>query len=88
MVLRIEEPPSNRLWFGCVCCFAVDRVIELRKVDRFASTPGMVLDIEPVVSKQEIGWSMILKPIESRLREVVCTASSAVWSRLMNSIDC
>jgi len=37
----------------------------------FTSMPRLVLSIEPVVSTRQIKWSMITKPIESRLREVV-----------------
>ena len=37
----------------------------------FTSAPRVVLSVEPVVSTRQIKWSMITKPIESRIREVV-----------------
>jgi hypothetical protein len=39
----------------------------------FTSPPKLGLRIEPVVSTRQIKWSMVTKPIESRLRELVST---------------
>ncbi|KAA1110870.1 hypothetical protein PGT21_033176 [Puccinia graminis f. sp. tritici] len=37
----------------------------------FTAMPHLVLDLEPVVSTRQIKWALVLKPIESRIREVV-----------------
>lgn len=37
----------------------------------FTSMPDLVFDLEPVVSTRQIKWALVLKPIESRIREVV-----------------
>jgi hypothetical protein len=37
----------------------------------FTTMPKMVLSVEPVVSTRQIKWSMISKPIESQLRQIV-----------------
>ena len=38
----------------------------------FTTMPRIVLDLEPVLGPRQVKWSMITKPIESRLRELVC----------------
>ncbi|EGG05824.1 uncharacterized protein MELLADRAFT_116739 [Melampsora larici-populina 98AG31] len=37
----------------------------------FTTMPRLVLQLDPVVSTRQIKWALILKPIESRIREVV-----------------
>ncbi|PLW20129.1 hypothetical protein PCANC_16629 [Puccinia coronata f. sp. avenae] len=37
----------------------------------FTAMPHLVLDLEPVVSTRQIKWALVLKPIESRIREVI-----------------
>ncbi|KAG0141145.1 hypothetical protein CROQUDRAFT_718316 [Cronartium quercuum f. sp. fusiforme G11] len=37
----------------------------------FTTMPRLVLQLDPVVSTRQIKWAMVLKPIESRIREVV-----------------
>ena len=37
----------------------------------FTSTPKLELEVQPVVSDRQIKWSMILKPIESMLKDAV-----------------
>ncbi|OAV89269.1 hypothetical protein PTTG_08918 [Puccinia triticina 1-1 BBBD Race 1] len=37
----------------------------------FTAMPHLVFDLEPVVSTRQIKWALVLKPIESRIREVV-----------------
>lgn len=41
----------------------------------FTQMPKMVLSVEPVVSARQIKWSMVTGPIESRIRELVRSAS-------------
>jgi hypothetical protein len=37
----------------------------------FTTTPKMVFSVEPIVSTRQIKWSMVSKPIESQLRQIV-----------------
>lgn len=37
----------------------------------FTTMPRLVLQLDPVVSTRQIKWALVLKPIESRIREVV-----------------
>lgn len=43
----------------------------------FTAPPKLGLRIEPVVSTRQIKWSLVTKPIESRLRELVCYSFTA-----------
>lgn len=42
----------------------------------FTHAPRMVISVEPVVSTRQIKWSMVTKPMESRLRELVWQSSA------------
>jgi hypothetical protein len=44
----------------------------------FTAMPHLVLDLEPVVSTRQIKWALVLKPIESRIREVVSTMAKII----------
>lgn len=52
----------------------------------FTSPPKLGLRIEPVVSTRQIKWSLVTKPIESRLRELVSLVTSTRARKLKVSV--
>lgn len=50
----------------------------------FTSMPKLELEVQPVVSDRQIKWSMILKPIESLLRDAVSEKSQSQSTRFID----